>query len=53
MRNIVLNYCTGEWVVYIYADEFFKDYISVIKFFDSKRYMDYSVLSKYKFKNPS
>lgn len=42
MRNIVLSYCKGEWLLVIDGDEFFEDNQEIIDFFKSKIYTKYN-----------
>lgn len=42
MRNVVLSYCTGQWVLSIDGDEIFEDCANIIEFFNSKEYEKYS-----------
>ena len=42
MRNIVLQYATGEWFFYLDGDEVVEDASGIIRFFKSKRYKKFN-----------
>lgn len=47
MRNIVLNYCSGEWFFYIDGDEIMESCEDIIHFFKSRQYKNYSTAAIY------
>ncbi|MBV4450950.1 glycosyltransferase, partial [Clostridium tyrobutyricum] len=47
MRNVTLNYCSGEWFFYIDGDEVLNDSREIIDFFNSKDYKKYNSATIY------